>query len=359
MTERGGLSMDMLNIPAYVEKEAGEVQMNESGSSEGEGWWPQREFDWAVIAGPNDTSTLVINIHPFYYNSATTQVKFYSSYNFDIDSTSSLIWIDRLRTDKIVYKPSETVNIDFYVRNPSGKAMDIIAEGLIRAGDSGIADGLKLRWLKNVEGIASVGWQWDSKGFAIGNYNIEVTIRQADGVLLDRSTSSISIGRTDGRVTHFNVNPECFSVGSNVALSAGFANTGEITITGSLVVSVQELSGAEVNEFRQDFNDLAPNGGVQFLKVWSPATRARGNCRIVCYALYNGLSTPVLIWPERASDPSGDFDSSDTIDFDDFALLAQYWLENEPSVDIAPSGGDCLIDYLDFKVLGDNWLYEE
>jgi hypothetical protein len=359
MTEKGGLSTDMLNIPVYVEKEAGEVQMNEYGGPEGEEWWPQREFDWAIIAGPNDTSKLVINIYPFYYNSATTQVKFYSSYNFDIDSTSSSIWIDRLRTDKIIYDTNETIKIDFYVRNPSGQAMDIIAEGLIRSEDSSVTYGLKLRWLESVEGIASVGWQWNSKGFNTGNYDIEVTIRQTDGVLLDRGTSPISIGSMDGRITHFTIDPECFDVGYNVALSAGFNNIGDVNVSGSLVISVQELGGAEVNEFRQDFNDLAPNGGVQFFKVWNPTTRARGNCRIVCYALYNGLSTPVLIWPEPTGDPSGDFDSSDTIDFDDFALLAQYWLENEPSVDIAPSGGDCVIDYLDLKVLVDNWLNEE
>jgi hypothetical protein len=356
MTEKGGMSTDMLNIPLYEEKEASQVQTTESGAPEGEGWWPQREFDWTVIGGPNDTSILVINIYPFYYNAATTQVRFYSSYNFDIDSTISSIWIDRLRTDKIIYDMGETVKIDFYVRNPSGQAMNIIAEGLVLSGDSSVTDGLSLRWLKGVDGIASVSWQWDTMGFAAGSYDIEVTIRQADGVLLDRDTTSVSIGSTEGQVTSFNVDPECFPVDSNVAISAIFTNAGEVDVTGSLFVSIQQLSGAEVNEFQQDFNDLAPDTSVQLSQFWNPATLARGDCRIVCYALYNGLSTPALIWPEPAGDPSGDFDSSDTIDFDDFALLAQYWLENEPSVDIAPSGGDCLIDYLDLKVLVDNWL---
>ena len=358
MTEKGGMSTDMLNIPLYEEKEAGPVQTTESGGPEGEGWWPQREFDWTVIAGPNDTSILVINIYPFYYNTATTQVRFYSSYNFDIDLTSSSIWIDRLRTDKIIYDTNETVKIDFYVRNPSGQAMDIIAEGLVLSGDSSVADGLSLRWLKSVDGIASVSWQWDTVGFAAGSYDIEVTIRQADGILLDRDTTSVSIGSTEGQVTSFNVNPECFPVGSNVAISAAFTNTGEVSVTGSLMVSIQQLSGEEVNEFQQDFNDLAPEDDIQFFQIWSPATLARGDCRIVCYALYNGLSTPALIWPEPAGDPSGDFDSSGIINFGDFATLALYWMENEPSVDIAPWGGDCVIDYLDVKALMDNWLYE-
>ncbi len=43
------------------------------------------------------------------------------------------------------------------------------------------------------------------------------------------------------------------------------------------------------------------------------------------------------------------------IDYKDLAVLCMYWLENEPSVDIKPAGGDGIINFLDFTKLSLNW----
>ena len=53
---------------------------------------------------------------------------------------------------------------------------------------------------------------------------------------------------------------------------------------------------------------------------------------------------------------TGDFDGSRSVDFSDLAILAYYWLQNEPTVDIAPSGGDGIINFRDFAILAENWL---
>ena len=53
----------------------------------------------------------------------------------------------------------------------------------------------------------------------------------------------------------------------------------------------------------------------------------------------------------------GDFDDDCDVDFFDFAILASYWMLNEPSVDIAPPPqGDNIIDILDLDILCRNWL---
>jgi len=51
----------------------------------------------------------------------------------------------------------------------------------------------------------------------------------------------------------------------------------------------------------------------------------------------------------------GDFDYSGSLDYGDLATLVGYWLEDEPSVDIAPQGGDGIINLLDFAVFAQNW----
>jgi len=46
-------------------------------------------------------------------------------------------------------------------------------------------------------------------------------------------------------------------------------------------------------------------------------------------------------------------------DFEDLATLAGYWLEDERFVDIAPEGGDGIINFLDFAVLAHYWAWEQ
>ncbi len=47
----------------------------------------------------------------------------------------------------------------------------------------------------------------------------------------------------------------------------------------------------------------------------------------------------------------GDFNGDDLVNFQDLAILLSYWLENEPLVDIAPTGGDGIVNFLDFAKL--------
>jgi hypothetical protein len=49
-----------------------------------------------------------------------------------------------------------------------------------------------------------------------------------------------------------------------------------------------------------------------------------------------------------------------TVDFKDFSRLAQYWLQDESSVDIAPAPfEDGTVDLNDLAVFAEHWLWEE
>lgn len=52
----------------------------------------------------------------------------------------------------------------------------------------------------------------------------------------------------------------------------------------------------------------------------------------------------------------GDFDNDTDVDFSDLHELISRWLGCEPSVDIAPPGGDDRIDFQDFAELAKRWL---
>jgi hypothetical protein len=55
---------------------------------------------------------------------------------------------------------------------------------------------------------------------------------------------------------------------------------------------------------------------------------------------------------------AGDLDSDGDVDFRDFAILANQWRQSpgSPSADIAPPGGNGVVDLFDLDVLADDWL---
>jgi hypothetical protein len=54
---------------------------------------------------------------------------------------------------------------------------------------------------------------------------------------------------------------------------------------------------------------------------------------------------------------TADFDGDSDVDFFDYAILANSWLQSNPLVDIAPPpAGDGIVDIQDLAVLCDNWL---
>ena len=56
-------------------------------------------------------------------------------------------------------------------------------------------------------------------------------------------------------------------------------------------------------------------------------------------------------------EPVVDFNGDEKVDLIDFCKLGQYWLQDEPSVDIGPTPlGDRVIDIHDLSVLADYWL---
>ena len=68
--------------------------------------------------------------------------------------------------------------------------------------------------------------------------------------------------------------------------------------------------------------------------------------------------TPGVIWSFTTESFLGDFEPDCDVDFDDFAVLALQWLQAPgiQSADIAPVGGDGIVDWLDLKELVGNWL---
>ena len=51
----------------------------------------------------------------------------------------------------------------------------------------------------------------------------------------------------------------------------------------------------------------------------------------------------------------GDFDGDIDVDMADLEILCDSWLTDDPVTDIAPAGGDGIVNMIDFAVFAKNW----
>ena len=50
-----------------------------------------------------------------------------------------------------------------------------------------------------------------------------------------------------------------------------------------------------------------------------------------------------------------DFNYDGVVDFEDLAILVSYWLQNKPTVDIAPAAGEGVVNFPDFAKFTGNY----
>ena len=342
-----------LDLPLVEAVISGPVIAASEVQSPDDQWWPDRDFDWVVIEEPNSLTTLRITVYPFYYKAATTAIEFYQTYSFDIDYISSDKSIVQFKTDKVAYAMNETVNADLYIMLQEQQGIDLIVEAAVKTSDEEIVAGMEIQKMTSVTSLSSCSFQFDSAGFDAGDYIFEAEVKYIDGSIVAKENCQFNIGQSQGQVTDLLVAPACFSVGNNVDITAVFSNTGESPITGSLAIEIKDLNSTVVEEFHQDFNDLTVNGTNSLNVLWQNAQLGRGDCRIVATAYYDG-KTATKSFPDIVA--GSDINEDGQVNFYDFAVLAQFWQLNYGPADIAPPGGDCVINYYDLQAMLENWL---
>jgi hypothetical protein len=79
----------------------------------------------------------------------------------------------------------------------------------------------------------------------------------------------------------------------------------------------------------------------------------------------NPQPVPIYYFPRHGWCPETppipcDFDGTGKVDYNDLSFFLQWWLLRELLVDLAPDGGDGVVDFLDWAVFADDWqvLYD-
>jgi hypothetical protein len=236
--------------------------------------------------------------------------------------------------------------------------VDMIAEAeLVQQGVEDNTIGLPIKWLRQVHGLGSCSWTWDTSQAQPDSYEIIARLKSTGGLLIAEETAIVQIGTTQGIIHPILANPACFDVGEDIKIHTGFTNTGQVPLNPHIILEIQTQDGIVLERFEDTMTGLT--AGSEFLPHWEwTPTVARGQCRFRAYALYDGKSTPIIFYPEISIVSDGDFNEDGKVNLIDFAQLAQAWLNNTPLYDIAPDGGDCMVDLLDLDIIANNWVNE-
>lgn len=357
LEEKGGLFTTMdLDLPLYTERIVDEAGNTVPPAPEAEGFWPLTDFDWTTSTRTGGGSTLQIHVHPFFYNTATTQVRFYRTYQFRIRYAQSQIEINKLSTDKGQYAVGDPVKIHLWLYNPTGQAIDAIVEMSILDSGSGLVKGLPLRALRNFRGLASLSAEWDTATAKSGPYSVHAELKNTGGVILDTAERMVEIGAGNGRMTALKVVSQCFGTNDSVLITSRFENTGDVPLDGEAVIEIQTLGGKPIETFRKEFSKLAAGDLFDLPISWDSGGFRRGTCRMLAYANFDGQTSNVLEWPGPSAGGHGDLNYDRQVDIEDFAIFAAEWLDKISIADIVPEGGDCRVDLLDLKVFVEYWM---
>jgi hypothetical protein len=256
------------------------------------GWYPEQEYDWSVTDNPDGSSTLFVTIYAFYYNTATTDVKFYQNYGFDIEVVSSTVAIDALATDKHAYSQGDEVLVDLSLGN-TGDALDVIVDAVVKTPMGDVADGLLLQSLKGLSGTASFSAQWDSTGYEHGDYFVEAEVRDSVGNVLDRKMEQFRLGIYAGEIITFTAGPTRFDVGDTIDVALVFSNTGTVPLTGTAIIRVQDDEGEVVESFSHAVANLAAAESIRFDDAWDTSGAEEGAFTVIGYVLYDSRATSI------------------------------------------------------------------
>jgi hypothetical protein len=279
---RSGLRLPVVILDMYRETP---VRMKQ-------GRYPVRGHTWRVVDVPGGGSRLAVAVYPFDYDPVTKEATYCREYEFDIKSVQTTVELADIATDKHSYSPAEVVNLTAAIGN-AGAAQDLFAAAVVLRASTGDTVGrLKRRTVTVPAGSSAVTLEWPSKGTANGDYFVDVTLSDGEGIVLDRGQAGFRLGIPAGEQSGFQVEPQHFRLGDDVGLSLSFKNTGSTALTGQAMFEVR-LKDSLVAEMRSDFEGLAPGRSRRFSNSWNTVSAEKNALyEAVGYVLYEATATP-------------------------------------------------------------------
>ncbi len=260
-------------------------------------WTPGLDevFSWKVTEQADGSSQLVIRLNPFYYSPATTNVEYYTSYDFNIETTTPKQEIASLRTNQGAYRLNQPVVVEAQIRNNSSNPVDLLVSATLFSASGKAAAGADMRVLSGLAGTSAAGYgvTFDTTGLTAGSYFVEMELRDTGGAVIDTETVELELGLLSAQAD-LTAAPALIRTGDPVSINLAVTNDGDLTLSGAVAeVVVFDLSGVVVASFSQPLADLAEGMSSNVPFTWDTTGAADWRYTLEGRVFYDSRATPV------------------------------------------------------------------
>jgi hypothetical protein len=326
-------------------------------------WWPEKDFDWSLMHGP-DATTLAVTVYPFIYDAGTGEAIFHNQYSFAVDYVDSEVNIASLSTDRSVYDPGDGLTIDTIIATPTSEPQTLILSIVVtaEAGET-VVSALPCRTLRDMVGTAATADLFDTSALTPGYYRIDVLLASPDGRRLDTRSTTFRIGSPRIEVIALVANPAYIMPRQGLTLSMTVRNTGSLGVEGRAILLVTGRDGEILASFKHPFGELAFGQTFIISERWDPSTASGTSYIVRAYILYDGGSSPpVEIEIGRCIGGLllGDVNRDCRVDMEDLARVSARWArtpcDDSTHCDDADIDQNNTVDLLDLYSLAEHWL---
>ncbi len=249
-------------------------------------WWPNAEPAWRVIEGV-ESDTLAITLFPVDYSAATKDARFFKQWTLAVDVAESPLSLAAALTDARTYPSGAPVTLNVALE-AGAMPPDVVLEASVRDTLGNVVGGFPLRSLAELGPTSTFSAVWNSGTTPPGPYVAEVVLKDAEGQVLDRTTTAFAIGSASVRADSLTATPEHFAPGEMVDLALAVTNEGDLETDGTAMLRVYDRDDVEVAAFQKEIAGLAAGQSRTIEFAWDTSGVEPGVYEARAFVAYGG-----------------------------------------------------------------------
>lgn len=291
ISRSGMTSISNLDLPIFEDMIdiSGESKIKAPGNPD---FWPGYDYNWRVNRNDDGSSTLLIQVYPFWYYKDAGEGIFYQDYTFDIITSDSQIKFLNLSVDKSSYSIGEEINIRNIVNNAGTTPQNLFQVTEIqKIGHGYSVDGLPIRFLNAVQGIVDIEQSYLTSNLSVGDYLVKTKLIQEDGTMVDSASIPFKVGVLAAETSNFTVSQSTFHPEDLLVFEFELANVGSEVIVGEVVLQVIGSKPLPEVILNQKIFNLDPQKVLHIKFDWMTPINPEETYKVISYINYGPQST--------------------------------------------------------------------
>lgn len=265
---------------------------NETKAPGNPDFWPGYDYNWHILQNSDGSSSLQIQVYPFWYYKEAGEGVFYQDYSFDIITSSTQTRILNLTIDNSTYNFGDEINISTIISNQGIEPQDILLATNIRImGHEYSVDGLPILLLNDVQGIADIDQTYLTNSLAKGDYLLDVMIYDKNGIMLDSASVPFKMGLYVAKTSNFTISESSIQPGDLISFGLDLVNVGSEVIDGEVILQVFGSERSPVFELTNEITNLVSQENKHVELNWLTPLDLKGNYKVITYFIYGPQTT--------------------------------------------------------------------